>query len=57
MVKVDENFLNDWIYKIISHVSDEPDKARDELLKLCTYIIRAPQLEEGAKNYPKISIR
>lgn len=55
MVKIDENYVHEWIYKIISELSDDPDKARDELMKLSSFILNAPQLSNNT-NLPKTRI-
>jgi hypothetical protein len=55
MVKLDENTLNDWVYKIIS-LLNEPDKAKMELINLSSYITHAPRAEKDSM-FPKTSIR
>jgi len=55
MVQIDENVVNDWIYNIISKLDDMP-AARDELLKLSTFVLNAPR-EQNKGQLPKINIR
>jgi len=55
MVQVDENVVNDWIYGIISKLDDLP-AAREELLRLSTFILNAPR-EQSKGALPKIIIR
>lgn len=57
MVILEENFVNDWIYKIMQLVFDEPHEARDELLNMSHYILNAPQADSQKVNYPKPNIR
>ena len=55
MVQVDENVVNDWIYGIISKL-DDLSAAREELLRLSTFILNAPR-EQSKGALPKIIIR
>lgn len=59
MVNVDENLINDWLYKIISMVESEPDMARKELINLSSYVINAPRSDGNQRkgNYVRPSIR
>lgn len=57
MIQIDENTVNDWIYHIISKLDDMP-AAREELLRLSTYILNAPRDTSATKGQlPKPSIR
>ena len=56
MVQIDENFVNDWIYQIMSKLED-PAAVRDELLKLSAFIINAPGASQSKGQLPKTRIR